>query len=206
MNKIFYKLTPTYKEFVILDMFEKNKNITQRKISDFIGISVSMVNSYIDNLEKKLFIKRRHHSSKKKEYLITKKGVERKKLLNILYLKESRKIFKIASENVIILLNKIIKKGFKEIFLYGAGEVSEILLQTLLAEKDYPVKVIGLIDDDPSKINTNILGIRIYSIDEINKKKHDAILISSYTNRKILRKKLMNIKYDQTKIINFFDK
>ena len=57
MNKIFYKLTPTYKEFVILDMFEKNKNITQRKISDFIGISVSMVNSYIDNLEKKLFIK-----------------------------------------------------------------------------------------------------------------------------------------------------
>jgi predicted transcriptional regulator len=37
---------------MILDLIEKNKDITQREIADNIGIAVSLVNNYLDEYEK----------------------------------------------------------------------------------------------------------------------------------------------------------
>lgn len=50
----FFKPTALYKEFMILDLIEKNKDITQRQISQEIEIAVSLVNEYLDEYEKKL--------------------------------------------------------------------------------------------------------------------------------------------------------
>jgi DNA-binding MarR family transcriptional regulator len=49
----FFKPTPLYKEFMILDLIEKNKDITQRQISDEIGVAVSQINQYLDEYEDK---------------------------------------------------------------------------------------------------------------------------------------------------------
>ena len=41
----FFKPTPLNKEFILLDMIEKNKKITQREMSKEFGVAVSKVNS-----------------------------------------------------------------------------------------------------------------------------------------------------------------
>ena len=51
-NNTFFKPTPLYKEFMILDLIEKNKDITQREIAKHLGIAVSLVNAYLDEYEK----------------------------------------------------------------------------------------------------------------------------------------------------------
>ena len=40
----YFKPTPLYKEYMILDLVEKTPNITQRELSKNIGASVSMIN------------------------------------------------------------------------------------------------------------------------------------------------------------------
>src|SRR5690554_3616707 len=85
----FFKPTLLYKEFMILDLIEKDANITQREISKTIGVAVSMVNQYLDSFEKKGLIKKKKHSTKTVEYFVTKRGIERKKVLNISYLNAS---------------------------------------------------------------------------------------------------------------------
>ena len=79
----FFKLTPLYKEFMLLDMIEKDSNITQRDMSNTLGVALSMINAYIENYEEKGYLKRKYQSIKKVEYVITKLGKERRKLLNI---------------------------------------------------------------------------------------------------------------------------
>jgi DNA-binding MarR family transcriptional regulator len=79
----FFKPTVLYKEYMILDLIEKNSNITQREMSTQIGIAVSMINEYLDQYEKDKLIRRKKHSTKTVEYFVTKKGSERRKLLNI---------------------------------------------------------------------------------------------------------------------------
>ena len=201
----FFKPTLLYKEFMILDLIEKDANITQREISKIIGVAVSMTNAYIENFVEKGLIKKKKHSTKTVEYFITKKGIERKKLLNISYLNASLKVYKSAKSNIVKFLDQVIDKGFKNILLYGAGEVAEILLQSIISDKDIPIKILGIIDDDIDKQNHSLLDTKIISIDEMKNINHDGILISSYTNNELILSKLKQFNYDNNRIIQFFD-
>ncbi len=48
----FFRTTPVHKEFMILDLIEKNKKITQREISNLINAAVSVINNYLNIYEK----------------------------------------------------------------------------------------------------------------------------------------------------------
>lgn len=190
---------------MILDLIEKNKNITQREISKTVGIAVSMVNDYLDDYEKKGLVKRKYLSTKNVEYFVTKKGSERRKLLNIWYLKSSHNVYIQAKDNIISFLNQIIDKGFKKIILYGAGEVAEIMLQVMNDDNQIPLEVVAVIDDNKDRVGDKLVNLPIITLSEINKYIHDGIMISSYKHHETIHKNLVKIDYPQTKIIHFFD-
>jgi len=201
----FFKPTPLYKEFMILDLIEKNKNITQREMSIAIGSAVSMVNNFLDEYEQKGYIKRKYLSTKTVEYFVTKNGKERRKLLNIWYFKSSQIIYQSAKDNIISFLNQIIDKGFKKILLYGAGEVAEIMLQVIQSDERIPLEIVAVVDDNPNKTGEIIVNKKIISNDQIADYQHDGILISSYTHHKSINERLLKKQYDVNKIIQFFD-
>lgn len=190
---------------MILDLIEKDAKITQREISKKVGIAVSMVNSYLDDYEKKGLIKRKKHSTKNVEYFVTKKGVEQKKLLNIGYLKDSQILYDNAKENIEKFLDQLENKGKHKLFLYGAGEVAEILLHAIFSSDKTQLVILGVIDDDNEKVGKSIYNTPIVSLDMVNDYLYDGILISSYTNKNTIMNKLTQYHYDTNKIYNFFD-
>ena len=201
----FFKPTALYKEYMILDMIEKNPNITQREMSKAIGIAVSMVNDYLDKYEKNNLIIRKKHTTKTVEYFITKTGLERKKLLNIWYLQSSQTIYISAKDNILKFLYLVIAKGFRNILLYGAGEVAEIMLQVLTSDNTLPLHVIAIIDDNPLKTGKVIINSPIIQLQDIGKYEHDGILVSSFKHHQIINSKLHQLNYPAERIINFFD-
>jgi len=203
-NKNFFKPTLLYKEYMILNMIEKDPNITQRQISTAIQSAVSMVNSYLDIYEKQGLLTKEHITTKTVMYHITKKGVERRKFLNIGYLNNAQKIYDSAKENIEQFLVNMTNKGLKDILLYGAGEVAEILLHAINSSKSI-IYVVAVIDDNIDKKDSYLVGKRIISIEDINRYSHDAIFISSFTNHETIYNKLINNRFPKDKIIQFFD-
>lgn len=204
-NSKFFKPTLLYKEFMILDIIEKNPNITQRDMSNELGISVSMVNAYLDTFEANDFIKRVKHSSKDVDYHITKKGIERKKFLNIGYLSSAQSLYNSAKENIEKFLFQIVDKGCRNILLYGAGEVCEILLSTLISNPVIKLKCLAIIDDDLNKLGKKIVGVSIIGRSQVRDFEHDGILISSFINKDMIHEKLLEISYEKNRILNFFE-
>jgi FlaA1/EpsC-like NDP-sugar epimerase len=204
-KNLFFKPTIQYRTFLILDSIEKNKDITQRELSKEVGVAVSMINAYLNDYEKEGLIKKDYQSTKTVYYYLTKRGIEKKKVLNIGYLNSSLGVYNKAKKNIIDFLDQIIVKGYKNILLYGAGEVAEILLQTIALNHEFPLNVIYVIDDDVEKQGKKIVSKKIESVDIINDIEHDGILISSYTNNKKIIDKLKAKNYDSKKIIQFFD-
>jgi DNA-binding MarR family transcriptional regulator len=204
-DKSFFKPTHLYKEYIILDLIEKNKDITQRELAKHLGIAVSMVNMMLDELEKNHYLKRKKHTTKTVEYLLTKQGHERRKLLNIWYLKSSQDIYISAKDNILVFIHQIIAKGYKKILLYGAGEVAEILVRVLNEEVDVALDVLAVVDDDPNRYNQNFFQLPIISKETTVDFDHDGILISSYSNRSRISEKLQTINYPIHKIIDFFE-
>ncbi len=205
LNNSFFKPTVLYKEYMILDMIEKNSNITQREISKEIGMAVSMVNEYLDQYVNDKLVRKKKHSMKTVEYFVTKKGSERRKLLNIWYLKSSNNIYIQAKDNIISFLNQIIEKGFKKILLYGAGEVAEIMLQVMNDDKEIPLEVVAVIDDNKNRVGDKLVNIPIITLGDLSKYNHDGIMISSYKHHETIHNNLIMIEYPKNKIIHFFD-
>ena len=201
----FFRTTPVHKEFMILDLIEKNKKITQREISNLINAAVSVINNYLNIYEKKSYIVKKKYSSKNVEYIITKKGVKRLKYLNIDFLNYSQRVYDSARKNLEFFMNKIKNVGYNELILYGAGEVCEIFLNTIDYKNIININVVAVVDDDTTKIGNKIMGKDIISISDLDKFSHDGILISSYKNRKKIIDILKKHNISENKIINFFD-
>lgn len=189
---------------MILDLIEKNAQVTQREMSQAIGVATSMINSYLDDYEAAGLVKRKKYSTKKVEYFVTKKGSQRKKVLNISYLNSSQKLYNSAKENIESFLIQIEKRGFKNILLYGAGEVCEILLNAIKSSKVVSINALAIVDDNMDKIGNMMGSIYIVSIEAINNYDHDGILISSYTHNEAIYNKLLQKGFSKQKIIQFF--
>src|SRR5690554_6362278 len=200
----FFKSTPLYKEYLLLEAVEKNADITQRELSRILGVAVSMINEYLDKVEKLGYLNKVYKSSKDVKYVITEKGSERVKLLNIQYLKSALIIYNQARRDITIFLNKIIKDGFKDIILYGAGDVSEIILQTLEFDKKLELNIVGILDDDVKKHNTYLYDVKVTEPENIYSIKHDGVLVSSYLHQNTIEKHLESLNYDKKKIIRLF--
>ena len=204
MNKHpFFNPSPLYKEFMLLDVIEKNHSITQRDMSSFINVSVSMINEYLDRYEKENYIKREYKSTKIVDYEITPKGKERRKLLNLWFLRNSHHIYLSAKENILAFLNQNLEHNEK-ILLYGAGEMADIFLDVIASSPSLTIQIVGIIDDDVIKQGKKFNDIAVLPYKMIQTIEHSSILISSYNHYQAILDKLKNDKTIKSKIIRFF--
>ncbi len=201
---IFFKTTANHKEMLLLEFIEQNKNISQPDIARYIGSSASMVNSYIDNLEKKGYLIRDYKSLKVVEYKITPVGIKRKKFLQITYMKELMKLYMEGQKSVGHFLESILEKGLKDVIFYGAGEIAEILIG-IIRLSDIDINVKCIIDDDKKKQNKKINGIDIIPLSSVQRYNHDGIIITSYAFEDEIIKKLDMINYSEEKIVRYFE-
>ena len=199
-----FKPTPLYKELQILNLLFNNPQVTQRGIASHVGISVAMVNYYLEEYEKEGVLKIARDSTRAGLYSLTKLGDEKRKLLNMEFLKASLDVYNQAKNECINFINKIKEDGFKKLVFYGAGEVCELLLYVMNNISDASLEVLAVIDDDKNKINNEITNVKIISINDLNKYEYDGILVSSYTNNDIIKKKLLNLGIKEELIIEFF--
>ena len=188
---------------MLLQEIEKKPNSTQKDLASIIGAAASMVNVYINELEEKGYLKREYISAKTVNYHITPQGIKRKNYLLITYMRELLDLYRLAKNGVGEFLTELQYKGYKNILLYGAGEVAETILG-VVRDRETDLNVIAVIDDDKGKQEKEILGYKIISLDEINNYPHHGIIITTYTFEDVIMEKLKAIGYDMNKVIRFF--
>ncbi len=201
----FFEPTSELKEMLLLKHIKEYPDTTQKEIAAAISSSVSMVNAYIDKLEEKGYMRRDYKSSKVVYYKITCEGVRRGRFLLINYIKELTELYILAKENVEKYLIGIEKRGYRKILIYGAGEVSETILDVIKIRSESALEIIAIVDDDEDIQGNAILNHIIISKEDIHKYEHDGILITSYAYEDQIKNKLNEINYPEDKIISFFN-
>ncbi len=203
-NNGFFIPTNKYKELLVLEAIHKNPKTTQKQLGQTIGAAASMINAYIDECEINGYIKREYKTSKNVLYHITKNGIKRKKFLNISYLEELMDLHKLAKGGIEKFLIDVVKKGYKNIILYGAGEVAEIILRVINDKTVKGLNVVVVVDDDLEKRGKTILEHKIISKIDLKNYEYDGILISSYTYEDTIKDQLVKSGFEKSKIIQFF--
>lgn len=200
----FFNPTSELKELLLLEHIEENPDTTQKEIAKIINGAASMVNVYIDNLEDKKYLNRDYKSTKTVYYNITPEGIKRKNYLAITYLNELLELYKLAEENIENFLVTIEKKDYKNILLYGAGEVAETILGVINGRNSETLHVKAIVDDNKEKQGGKLLGYNIISREAIGSIEYDCIIIASYTYEDDITRKLNEIGYPLNRIEKFF--
>lgn len=200
-----FRPSPLYRELAILNVVSENPNATQRDIACVANLTATMINKYLDKYESDGLITKKYASSKTIKYCITKKGIEKRKLLAIQFLESSLDVYNQAKNQCSNFLKEVVKLNYKNILFYGAGEVAEIMVYVINNTPSLDINVLAIIDDDPKKIGTKLVNIPIISNQDINKFDYDGILVSSYGHSKTILEKLKNLNIDNTKILKFFE-
>ena len=110
----FFSPTSELKELLLLQHIEKKSDTTQKEIAKIIDSAPSMVNVYINSLEKQNYMVRDYKSAKIVYYNITPEGIKRKNYLAIIYFHELLELYRMAEENIENFY-RTCKKGYKDV-------------------------------------------------------------------------------------------
>jgi len=163
-----------------------------------------MINTYIKQLEREGFLVKNKKTKRNVEYIITKKGIDRKNYLLVTYMNELLELYNLTKTNIELFVNKLIKRNYKNCVFYGAGETAKVIIKVI---KDIPkldFKLMFLIDDDIKKQGKKFDGYDVFSNVKLKKCDIDGVIITSCVYENNIRDKLRRLNYPEEKIVSFF--
>ena len=203
-NLRFFNPTSELKILLLLEQIQSSNKITQNKLACYIHSAPSMINTYIKQLENGGFLVKNKKTKRNVEYIITKKGIERKNYLLVTYMNELIELYNLTKINIELFVKKLIKRNYKNCVFYGAGETAKVIIKVMRDMLKLDFKLLFLVDDDISKQGKKFEGYDVFNNEKLKKYDIDTVIITSCVYEKEIRSKLRKIKYPDEKIVSFF--
>ncbi|UCD55346.1 MAG: winged helix-turn-helix transcriptional regulator [Candidatus Omnitrophota bacterium] len=197
----FLKPTEHLRNLQLLEEISKNASLSQRKLSQSLGLALGMTNACLKKMINKGLVKAKGINHKRIAYYLTPEGFSEKTKLTYHFLEHTIKYYSRLKNNISAKLALLSEIGHRRIVCYGAGEVMEVAF-IILNSFNFEFLVLGIVDDDINKHSKKIFGFQVQHPRAIKELKPDAVLITSIDYKdKIMRS--LNGNKDLTGI-NFY--
>jgi DNA-binding MarR family transcriptional regulator len=183
----------------ILDELAKNDTVTQRDLSNRLGIALGLVNSYVRNLIAKGYITVKAIPPKRYGYYLTSKGFLEKTRLACDLLQDYTRIYREAKSNYRTIFHALENAGNTRIIFAGVAEVAEFAFITM---QETRLHLVGMVDTERN--GEKFLEFVIQPLSAIKNHPYDSILITSYVRRKQLLKLLLASGVQEENIVMSF--
>ncbi len=204
-NLRFFDPTSELKILLLLEQIQNSNKITQDKLARYIHSAPSMINTYIKQLETEGFLVKNKKTKRNVEYIITKKGMDRKNYLLVTYMNELIELYNLTKINIELFVKKLVRRNYKNCVFYGAGETSKVIINVISDMSKLDFKLLFLVDDDKKKQGKIFEGYDVFNNEKLKECDIDAVIITSCVYEKEIRNKLKSLNYPDKKIISFFD-
>jgi DNA-binding MarR family transcriptional regulator len=175
-----------YRSLQILDELANNDTLTQRDLSQRLGIALGLVNSYVKNLVAKGYITVKNIPPKRYAYYLTPKGFSEKTRLAYDLLSDYTRIYREAKNNYRQLFFELERAGAKRIVFAGADEVAEFAYITL---QETGLELAGVVDFEHT--GEKFFGRTIRPFSKIADHSYDMIVVTSYVRRDAVQDALL---------------
>lgn len=178
----------------ILEEISEDSGVSQRALSERLGVALGLVNTYIKHLVKKGYIRASQFPRARYKYLLTPQGIAEKSRLVYKHLSYYNNLFKTVRNDSLNLFKNLEKRGIKEISFCGIDEVAEI---SYLSLKETNIKLIDVFDVSS---DVNCLDYKVKNIKEIKNLSERHIYISSLKKKREIYGILIDMGIAQSNI------
>jgi DNA-binding MarR family transcriptional regulator len=188
-----------FRSLQILDEMAKNDNVTQRDLSNRLGIALGLVNSYVRNLIAKGYITVKAIPPKRYGYYLTPKGFMEKTRLACDLLQDYTRIYREAKSNYRTIFHALENAGTTRIIFAGVDEVAEFAFITM---QETRLHLVGMVDTE--RVGEKFFEFVIQPLPAIKTQPYDRILVTSYVRRIQLLKLLLASGVQEENIVMSF--
>jgi len=115
------------KDLRVIEEVGRDKNLTQRKISHRLGLSLGATNLILKKLASKGYIKMRQLNRRKIQYILTPKGFAEKVKKSYRYFLKTIHSLKTMKRKIQDLVLTEYQKGKTHFIIFGDGELADII-------------------------------------------------------------------------------
>lgn len=185
-----------YRELQLLEEISLRSHVTQRGLAKKLGVALGLTNLLLYRLGKKGYIKVVNLQRNRLSYLVTPQGLAEKSRLTCEYLEYSLQFYRQIRRFLTESLSPLAKAGYRDILLYGTGEVAEI---AYLIMQEMDLNLVGVVNEETTR--RKFLGYPVISLAEILFVPFDRIVIASFESRESVHDKLLRHGIPQEKMI-----
>lgn len=186
----------SHRIYKILEEISENDSITQRRLSQKLGIALGLTNLYIKRLIKKGYIMVKAMPRNRIVYNLTPKGITEKGKLTLEYMKYSFNYYREFRERIRKAFQQAQEEGAVRLVFYGAGEVGELAYLTL---QENGMELVAVVDD--FKLGKSFFGEKVETIQVLKEMNFDRIVITALSSKDKIYENLIEHGIPKKKII-----
>jgi DNA-binding MarR family transcriptional regulator len=175
----------SYKSLLLLEEISKGHPVTQRDLSNRLGIALGLINSYIKNLISKGYITVTAIPKKRYKYFLTPKGFAEKTRLTYHHLQNFTNLYKVARRDFQELFYELEKKGIKGVIFCGVDEVAEIAYLSL---REVDIKLISVFDE--KKAGERFFEHTVLPLNTLDGSVEEAIIVTKFHDEEVYKRLL----------------
>lgn len=156
----------------VLSAIEAQSEISQRTLSNELGVALGLANAYLKRCVRKGYVKIQQVPRRRYTYFLTPQGFAEKARLTGEYLSSSLQFFRRARSQIDDIMGECVSRGWRRILLAGASDIAEIATVTA---HDHDVELVGVLDEGLGRQTFCGLPV-ITSLDAI--KSVDAVIVT----------------------------
>lgn len=127
----------------LLSAIERDSGLTQRRLSQELGIALGLANTYLRRCVRKGLVKMGQVPMRRYAYYLTPKGFAEKSRLTAEYLTVSLDFFRRARRECTSLLTHAQGRLWRRVALFGAGDLAEV---AILSANEAGLEIVAVVD------------------------------------------------------------
>ena len=168
------KGTPDYRELQLLSEILETPDVTQRQLSNRIGIALGITNILVRNLVQKGYLRVGHSSWKRRLYTLTPEGFSQRLRLTVAYIQRVLDHYQRVRQTLREQLDPLALNEESCVAIYGTGEFAELVY---LGLKEIGIEEIDVFDSKGSD-GRRFLGMPVRNVATLDAKNYDRVLVA----------------------------
>lgn len=188
------------RELRLLSEVDHDPEVTQRALSQRLGIALGLTNLLLHNLAEKGYVRVTRVGWKRWLYTLTPAGISHKIRLTVAYVHRFLDHYRKVRQ---MLLKEMEPLGLNEesrIALYGTSEFAELVY---LALREMGIEEVEIFGPGPTP-NGKFLGMPVLDVADLKPERFDRVVIADVTNSQSAYQLLQELCKGKQKLVTFF--
>lgn len=183
----------SHRDLQLLEAVEQNARVTQRTLSNQLGIALGLTNIYVKRLVRKGCIKVVNVKPNRIAYLLTPRGVSEKARLTYEFMQYSLHLYKDVRRHLHAVVRERAANG-QRLAIYGSGEAAELAYLSL---RELGIEPVAVFDDAEG----TFLGMPVRDIRDHAAVTFDLVIVASLDRGNKCAERLLAAGVASTRLI-----